>query len=161
MPSDTKTLKYVLRTIARRGCLCFVEPPDYMANHSKSDVAYLTAWKTDTNQRFLIEHGCHFPQFVIDVNTDQKLMQDLDNAKKPSFTYLVENIDNYRWFYMPLTDEDSIAIFVCRPLDTAWINRITQKFDNLNIPYTKIVNQGNCNAWRLNPELRKLWRLDK
>ena len=159
MPSSPQSLKYILRVIARKGGLCFNEPPVYVPDDSMDDVEYFAAWGTKDNQRFLIENGCDYPQFVIDVYTKKDFVLNLYNDNKPPFTYLVKNIDRYRWFYMPLTDEESVTIFVCRPCDALWIDCIAQKFDNLNIPYTRIVNQGGHNTWRLNQELRKLWRL--
>jgi hypothetical protein len=157
MPAYPKALKYILRVISRKGCICFDEPPFDRTDYMYDDEKYLHLWSKTDNQNFLIENGCYYPQFVIDANTNIDLLNQLSMSDEDSFLYLIKSIDKYRWFYMPMSDEESIAIFICRILDRHWIERITQKFDNVHIPYTMVVKQGDNDTWCLNDELRKHW----
>jgi hypothetical protein len=158
MPAYPKALKYILRVISRKGCICFDEPPYDRTDYMYDDEKYLHLWSKTDNQNYLIENGCYYPQFVLDANTNIDLLNQLRISDEDSFLYLIKNIDIYRWFYMPMSDEESIAIFICRILDRPWIERITQKFDNVHIPYTMVVKQGDKDTWQLNDELRNHWK---
>jgi endonuclease YncB( thermonuclease family) len=57
-----------------------------------------------------------------------------------------------------MSGEESMAIFICRILDKPWIERITQKFDNVHIPYTMVAKQGDRDTWQLNDALRNHWK---
>jgi hypothetical protein len=157
MPAYPKVLKYILRTISRKGCICFNEPPYDRTDCMYDDEKYLYLWSKTDNQNYLTDNGCYYPQFVVDANTDINLLRQLNISDECPFMYLIKNIDMYRWFYMPMSDEESISIFICRILDKPWIERITKKFDNVCIPYTMVFKQGDRDTWRLNDELRKHW----
>jgi hypothetical protein len=159
MPTTSKVIKYILRSITRKGCICFNEPPYDRTDYVYEDAKYLYLWAKKENQNYLMENGCYYPQFVIDANTDINLLSLLNNTDTDLFTYLVNNIEQYRWFYMPMSDEVSVSIFICRMLDKQWIIQIAQKFDNVGIPYTQIISQGNRDTWRLNNELRDIWKI--
>jgi hypothetical protein len=158
MPSYPKTLKYILRVISRKGCQWINQPPYDRTDHIDDDAEYMHLWSKTDNQNYLIENGCYYPQIVLDANTNIDLLKQLPSGDEDTFIYLIKNIDIYRWFYMPMSDEESIAIFICCILDRPWIERITQKFDNVHIPYTMVVKQGDRDTWKLNDELRNHWK---
>ncbi|MDR3196792.1 MAG: hypothetical protein LBU34_02885 [Planctomycetaceae bacterium] len=158
MPSYPKALKYILRVISRKGCECFNQPPFDRTDHIDDPAEYMYLWSKADNQNYLIEKGCYYPQMVLDANTNIDLLKQLD--VEDTFIHLINNIDKYRWFYMPMSDEESVSIFICRTLDKPWIERIIQKFNNVHIPYTIVIKQGNRDTWQRNDELRKYWRLN-
>ena len=157
LPRVPQALKYILRVIDRKGGMCCIAPPNCPGNLSEIEEHRL--WAEKLNQDCLVTGGCFYPQFVIDVNINEKLFDALVGIPEESMTILVKHIDKYRWFYMPISDEESVAAFVMRPLDTPWMDRVMEKLSNVGIPYTQIVNKGGRDTWRLNDELKRLWRI--
>lgn len=115
-------------------------------------------WKRNESQRYLSEHGCFYPQFVIDAHTDIPKLTALDEQNN-DWQFLVDRIDRFRWFYTPIYDEISIAIFVARELDRSWIEQIGEKFDQVDIPYTFVINRNGQDVVKVSPQLKKIWRL--
>lgn len=157
MPNTRESLKYILRTICRSGCLCFLEPPMLLEDFTGENYECFTQWRNISNQKHLIEReGCFYPQYVLDSYLNVKLLRNIAEATD-TLTYLLDNIDDYRWCYMPLSDEDSIALFLCRSSDENWILNISHKFHNVNIPYSIISRSGNQDIWNINDELKNMW----
>lgn len=157
MPNTRESLKYILRTICRSGCLCFMEPPELSEEFTGENYECFAQWRNRNNQKYLIEQeGCFYPQYVLDSYLNVELLRNVADATD-DLTFLLDNIDDYRWCYMPLSDEDSIALFLCRSSDENWVSNISRKFHNVNIPYSRIIRSGNQDIWHLNDELKDLW----
>ena len=157
MQRTPQALKYVLRVIDRKGGMVGNEPPNCPAKISEIEGHRL--WAEKSNQNYLVDAGCFYPQFVIDANINEELFAKLTGTPEESMTFLVKHIDKYRWFYMPIFDEESVAVFVMRPLDAPWVERVIEKLSNIGIPYTRIVNKGGHDTWQLNDELKNIWRI--
>lgn len=171
MPDGRHTLECVL-SVTKTSVGIFGDYPPFNQDRSGAEWGGLKEsfrlWGEPVNTAELLRRGgraklgqltCVLPQSVSDTVLDR-----LEHACKQYGTLTVEDtwpalvgeIDAIGWAFVAPSDEDRIALFICRLADSIWMDELREVLKKEGIPFASVVAENGIETWHFGEELRRV-----